>query len=122
MEEEEDGIVEVASSGGTSAARPIRSESRWVDGSEVDSAESPPWFDDLEEPTRTFSGSSGGSIRRRLGKKPKRVDSLDVEAMAVPGAHNHGHKVIRVRHSFLLQQLEIWVFFNRSGFDCLITY
>jgi hypothetical protein len=92
MQDEEDGIEEVASSGGASAARLVRSESRWVDGSEVDSAESPPWFDDSQEPSRTFSG--GSSIRRRLAKKPKRVDSLDVEAMSLPGAHNHDHKVL----------------------------
>ncbi|KAK6242047.1 hypothetical protein SCA6_007436 [Theobroma cacao] len=63
-------------------------ESRWVDGSEVDS-ESPPWslLDENE-------GKEGyGSLRRRLVKKPKRVDSFDVEAMEIAGAHGHRSKV-----------------------------
>lgn len=121
MQAEEDGIVEVASTGGASAARLVRSESRWVDGSEVDSAESPPWLDDEREPTRTFSG--GSSIRRRLGKKPKRVDSLDVEAMALPGAHNHDHKVLcRTLFIATIGNLSFF-FFTCSGFIyCLITW
>ncbi|XP_057774617.1 putative potassium transporter 12 [Salvia miltiorrhiza] len=60
---------------------------RWVDGSEVDS-ESPPW---------SLAGDEGGregygTVRRRLIKKPKRVDSFDVEAMEIAGAHGHHHK------------------------------
>lgn len=65
------------------------SESRWVDGSEVDS-ESPPWslMDENE-------GKEGyGTLRRRLVKKPKRVDSFDVEALEIAGAHGHHSKVI----------------------------
>lgn len=64
-------------------------EYRWVDGSEVDS-ESPPWslLDEHE-------GREGyGSLRRRLVKKPKRIDSFDVEAMSIAGAHTHHSKVI----------------------------
>ncbi|GJZ56715.1 hypothetical protein Tco_0612209 [Tanacetum coccineum] len=57
----------------------------WVDGSEVDS-ELPPWSllnDDNDE-----NRSEGyGSVRRRLVKKAKRVDSFDVEAMAFVGYH-----------------------------------
>lgn len=64
-------------------------DSRWVDGSEVDS-ESPPWSL-LDE----HDGTEGyGSLRRRLVKKPKRVDSFDVEAMSIAGAHDHHPKVI----------------------------
>ena len=82
---EEDGIQEAS-------ARLTRSESRWVDGSEVDS-ESPPLS--LEEGwSKMHEGSpGGGSFRRRLSKKPKRVDSLDVEAMGIASSHNHGPKV-----------------------------
>lgn len=67
---------------------------RWVDGSEVDS-ELPPWsiFEDRE------SVEASGSIRRRLIKKPKRVDSFDVEAMEIAGANPHHLKVIS--NSFL---------------------
>lgn len=76
------------------------SESRWVDGSEVDS-ESPPWsqFDDEKE-----EGKEGfGSLRRRLVKKPKRVDSFDVEALEISGARGHHSKVtiIQYNHCFL---------------------
>ncbi|CAN4110276.1 unnamed protein product [Withania somnifera] len=60
---------------------------RWVDGSEVDS-ESPPWslFGD-EEIKQGY-----GSVRRRLVKKPKRVDSFDVEAMEISVAYGTHHK------------------------------
>ncbi|PIN16866.1 hypothetical protein CDL12_10482 [Handroanthus impetiginosus] len=60
---------------------------RWVDGSEVDS-ESPPWSYVGDE-----EGREGyGTVRRRLVKKPKRVDSFDVEAMEIAGSHGHHNK------------------------------
>ncbi|KAF9673882.1 hypothetical protein SADUNF_Sadunf10G0070100 [Salix dunnii] len=70
-------------------------ESRWVDGSEVDS-ESPPWSL-LDE---NDSGQGYGSMRRRLVKKPKRVDSFDVEAMEIAGAHHHRSKGIDKHHHY----------------------
>ena len=75
-------------------------ESRWVDGSEVDS-ESPPWslLDENEDQ------EGYGSLRRRLVKKPKRVDSLDVEAMEIAGAHGHRSKVINLIVSISLRIL-----------------
>ena len=64
------------------------SESRWVDGSEVDS-ESPPWsLLDENEAREEY-----GSLRRRLVKKPRRVDSFDVDAMEIAGDHDHHAKV-----------------------------
>lgn len=62
------------------------SSGRWVDGSEVDS-DSPAWslFDESPESREGY----GGSVRRRLLKKPKRVDSFDVKAMEISGFHNH---------------------------------
>ena len=63
-------------------------ESRWVDGSEVDS-KSPPWSLGGDQDIR----EGYGSIRRRLVKKPKRVDSFDVEAMEIAGAHGYHEKV-----------------------------
>lgn len=95
---EGDGIEEISvrllgssASGGGGGGGVGRGESqRWVDGSEVDS-ESPPWslFGDEE-------GREGyGSVRRRLVKKPKRVDSFDVEAMEIAASHGHHHKVCK---------------------------
>lgn len=67
-------------------------EFRWVDGSEVDS-ESPPWS--LDDDASANKEDYGGSIRRRLIKKPKRVDSLDVESMEIAGSSGHHNKVKR---------------------------
>lgn len=67
------------------------SESRWVDGSEVDSESTPTWSL-LEEDERSVGGESVG-LRRRLKKKPKRVDSFDVEALGISDAHSNHAKV-----------------------------
>lgn len=69
-----------SSSGGSS-------ESRWVDGSEVNWDEVPVW------PKRDDGREGFGSVRRRLSKLPKRVDSFDVEAMEIAGTHAHHSKV-----------------------------
>ncbi|KAL9240931.1 hypothetical protein vseg_015096 [Gypsophila vaccaria] len=66
--------------------------SRWVNGSEVDSEETPSWPRMEEEEFRNRFGSGSGSVRRRLVKKPRRVDSFDVEAMEIVGAHGHHDK------------------------------
>lgn len=61
------------------------SDSRWVDGSQVETEIAPP----------SLRSSEGyGSLRRRLIKKPKRADSFDVEAMEIAGAYSHHSKVI----------------------------
>lgn len=79
IEESSTRLLGRSSSGGSS-------ESRWVDGSEVDWDEVPMWS--------KHDGKEGyGSIRRRLAKKPKRVDSFDVEAMEIAGTHGHHSKV-----------------------------
>lgn len=62
-------------------------ESRWVDGSEVEPEAS-------GVVGETEPGEGFGLVRRRLIKKPKRVDSLDVEAMEIAGAHGHGHSKV----------------------------
>lgn len=64
--------------------------SRWVDGSEVGSDETPPWSRWEGEDLKSRHGS--GSTRRRIGKKPRRVDSLDVEAMEIAGFYGHHNK------------------------------
>ncbi|OIV93082.1 hypothetical protein TanjilG_20744 [Lupinus angustifolius] len=62
------------------------SESRWVDGSEVDSMEAPPSW------SNEGSREGYGSLKRRLVKKPKRVDSFDVEAMEISRIQDHHSK------------------------------
>lgn len=124
----EEDVIEEAS------ARLTRSESRWVDGSEVDS-ESPPLS--LQEAWSTMhEGSpSGGSFRRRLSKKPRRVDSLDVEAMGIAASHKHGPKVRLLVHlrlssscSFLSRLGRIyslphvWIFFFLLVFFYLVCW
>lgn len=88
--EEEDKIEEssVRLLGSHSSGGGGGGESRWVDGSELDS-ESPPWSV-LEE---IGLRDGYGSMRRRLVKRPK-YDSLDVEAMEIAGASGHHAKVI----------------------------
>lgn len=78
-EEEEEGIVEEAA-----AVRLVRSESRWVDGSEIEGEERGAGSIGFEEEA---------SLRRRLWKKPKRLDSLNVEAMTIVGSHEHRKEV-----------------------------
>ncbi|KAG2702116.1 hypothetical protein I3760_06G075400 [Carya illinoinensis] len=84
--DEHDGIEEISVRVGSSASTG-GSDSRWVDGTELD-AELPsyPVLDEIE-------GRQGyGSLRRRLLKRPKRVDSFDGEAMEIAGAHGHNSK------------------------------
>ncbi|KAG8056605.1 hypothetical protein GUJ93_ZPchr0002g24742 [Zizania palustris] len=95
------------------AARPLvatRSggsrSTRWVNGSEVDSSESGTRSlgddrsvrlsvdEDASSAGGPLSRASSGAFRRRLGKRPKRMDSLDVESMSVSGAHGHSSKDI----------------------------
>ncbi|GFP96238.1 putative potassium transporter 12 [Phtheirospermum japonicum] len=90
---EEDGIEEsrvrlLGSSGSGGSGGAAGGSWRWVDGSEVDS-ESPQWSLGADE---EINREGFGSVRRRLMKKPKRVDSFDVEAMEIAGAHGHHMK------------------------------
>ncbi|KAK9108020.1 hypothetical protein Syun_024031 [Stephania yunnanensis] len=92
MGEEEEGIEESGS--GSGSVRLVRSESRWVDGSEVDSeSQSLPWSLMEEEGYRE---GRGGSLRRRLVKKPRRLDSFDVEAMSPYESHTHHAKDLSI--------------------------
>uniref|UniRef100_A0A166E9A8 Potassium transporter n=1 Tax=Daucus carota subsp. sativus TaxID=79200 RepID=A0A166E9A8_DAUCS len=86
---DDDGIEDGGSSVRLTGISVGAGESRWVDGSEVDS-ESPPWS--LDEDLSANKEDYGHSIRRRLIKKPKRLDSLDVEAMEIAGSHGHHNK------------------------------
>lgn len=77
------GLLRRCTTGGSTGS------TRWVDGSEVDSESSPSWslFGDEEIVKQGY-----GSVRRRLVKKPKRLDSFDVEAMEISVAHGSHHK------------------------------
>lgn len=54
-------------------------------------SQSPPWSL-LDENESRESRDGYGSVRRRLVKKPKRVDSFDVEAMEIAGFQDHHAK------------------------------
>ncbi|KAH9304043.1 hypothetical protein KI387_008447, partial [Taxus chinensis] len=65
----------------------VRTESRWVDGSEVQGD----WF--VDDDVSNNDNDRGENVRRpKLLKKAHRVDSFDVEAMEVAGAHNAHNK------------------------------
>ncbi|XVF84931.1 hypothetical protein PTKIN_Ptkin17bG0078700 [Pterospermum kingtungense] len=92
-------------------------ESRWVDGSEVDS-ESPPWslLDENEDK------GGYGSLRRRLVKKPKRVDSFDVEAMEIAGAHGHHPKDLSTWRTLALAFQTLGVVYGDMGTSPLYVF
>ncbi|KAJ6890748.1 hypothetical protein NC651_024299 [Populus alba x Populus x berolinensis] len=92
-------------------------ESRWVDGSEVDS-ESPPWSL-LDE---NDSGPGYGSMRRRLVKKPKRVDSFDVEAMEIAGAHHYHSKDLSIWQNLALAFQTLGVVYGDLGTSPLYVF
>ncbi|KAJ7943620.1 Potassium transporter [Quillaja saponaria] len=93
------------------------SESRWVDCSEVDS-ESPPWslLDENE------GRGAYGSIRRRLTKKPKRVDSFDVEAMEIATGHGHHSEDISMWRTLALAFQTLGVVYGDMGTSPLYVF
>ncbi|KAL3578240.1 hypothetical protein D5086_019744 [Populus alba] len=107
-----DGIVDGGGGGGGGVG-----ESRWVDGSEVDS-ESPPWSL-LDE---NDSGPGYGSMRRRLVKKPRRVDSFDVEAMEIAGAHHHHSKDLSIWQNLALAFQTLGVVYGDLGTSPLYVF
>ncbi|KAE8713537.1 Potassium transporter 7 [Hibiscus syriacus] len=92
-------------------------ESRWVDDSEVDS-ESPPW----SLPDENEAKQGYGSFRRRLVKKPKRVDSLDVEAMEIAGAHGHHPKELSTWSTLALAFQTLGVVYGDMGTSPLYVF
>ncbi|KAK8647629.1 hypothetical protein V6N13_121359 [Hibiscus sabdariffa] len=117
---EEDRIEEGSSSlrlrGRTSRGGGV-GESRWVDGSEVDS-ESPPLS--LLDENQDKQGY--GSFRRRLVKKPKRVDSLDVEAMEIAGAYGHQPKELSTWSTLALAFQTLGVVYGDMGTSPLYVF
>ncbi|KAJ6903395.1 LOW QUALITY PROTEIN: hypothetical protein NC651_020783 [Populus alba x Populus x berolinensis] len=92
-------------------------ESRWVDGSEVDS-ESPPWSLLDENDKR----QGYGSIRRRLVKKPNRVKPFDVEAMEIAGAHHHHSKDLSVWQTLAMAFQTLGVVYGDLGTSPLYVF
>lgn len=88
MEESSERLLGRKSSNGSTGGS---SESRWVDGSEVDWDDVPSWSKNHGNDSR----QGFGSIRRRLVKKPNRVDSFDVEAMEIAGTHGQ-HSLVNI--------------------------
>ncbi|KAE8701495.1 Potassium transporter 7 [Hibiscus syriacus] len=113
----EEDRIEEGSSSVRLRGRTHSSESRWVDGSEVDS-ESPPWslLDENEEK------QGYGSFRRRLVKKPKRVDSLDVEAMEIAGANAHHPKELSTWSMLALAFQTLGVVYGDMGTSPLYVF
>lgn len=106
--------------------------SRWVDGSEVDSSESAPsWSIEDERSAGGVSAEgasagasrvSSGTFRRRLGKRPRRVDSLDVEAMNVRGAHDHSTKEISMLSTAAMAFQTLGVVYGDMGTSPLYVF
>lgn len=92
-------------------------ESRWVDGTEVD-YEYPPWSLQANEEIR----EGYGSVRRRLIKKPKRVDSFDVEAMEISGAHGHHNKDVSTWRTLSLAFQTLGVVYGDVGTSPLYVF
>lgn len=94
--------------------------SRWVDGSEVGSDETPPWSRLEGEDLKSRHGS--GSTRRRIGKKPKRVDSLDVEAMEIAGSYGHHNKELSPWYTLALAFQTLGVVYGDMGTSPLYVF
>ncbi|XP_043726113.1 putative potassium transporter 12 isoform X3 [Telopea speciosissima] len=97
--------------------RLVRSESRWVDGSEVDSESTQTSLfeeDQLRE--------NHGSIRRRLVKKPKRVDSFDVEAMSIANSHDQHSKDLSIWGTLGLAFQTLGVVYGDMGTSPLYVF
>ncbi|KAL0421343.1 UNVERIFIED_CONTAM: putative potassium transporter 12 [Sesamum latifolium] len=122
---EEDGIEEASvsllgssGSGGRSGGGGGGGESwRWVDGSEMDS-EPPPWALFGDEEVR----EGYGSVRRRLVKKPKRVDSFDVEAMEIADKHSHHKKDVSLWGTLALGFQTLGVVYGDMGTSPLYVF
>ncbi|KAG2643191.1 hypothetical protein PVAP13_2KG316002 [Panicum virgatum] len=107
---------------------------RWVDGSEVDSSESAAFSlgDERSGETVSAEGSaaatgpasrvSSGTFRRRLGKRPRRVDSLDVEAMSVRGAHGHSSKELTMLSTIAMAFQTLGVVYGDMGTSPLYVF
>ncbi|KAI4304956.1 hypothetical protein MLD38_040410 [Melastoma candidum] len=92
-------------------------ETRWVDGSEVG----------LESPEQSFlreddSREGYDLMRKRLAKKPRRVDSFDVEAMEVAGAGHHRSKDLPLNVTLGLAFQTLGVVYGNLGTSPLYVF
>ncbi|ONK69454.1 uncharacterized protein A4U43_C05F23050 [Asparagus officinalis] len=62
------------------------------------------------------------TLRRRFGKRPKRVDSLDVEAMGIADALKHGHKDLSVWHTVAMAFQTLGVVYGDMGTSPLYVF
>ncbi|KAK3223287.1 hypothetical protein Dsin_010312 [Dipteronia sinensis] len=92
-------------------------ESRWVDGSEVDSEPAPEFS--VEE---TGSKDGYGSVRRRLVKRPNRLNSLDVEAMEIAAAQGHHSKDVSIWYTLALAFQTLGVVYGDMGTSPLYVF
>lgn len=107
------GLLKRSTTGGSGGS------TRWVDGSEVDS-ETPPWLLFADE---EINREGYGSVRRRLVKKPKRVDSFDVEAMEISVAHSsHNKKEVSLLSTLSLAFQTLGVVYGDLGTSPLYVF
>ncbi|XP_049935078.1 putative potassium transporter 12 isoform X1 [Nymphaea colorata] len=97
--------------------RLVQSETRWVDGSEIDS-ESSKWSAE----DATMRDSELGGVRRRLTKKPKRIDSFDVEAMGITSYNAHHKKDPSYWHLITLAFQTLGVVYGDMGTSPLYVF
>lgn len=93
------------------------SDSRWVDGTQVETEIAPPSL-------RSDNGGSEGygSLRRRLIKTPKRADSFDVEAMEIAGAYSHHSKDCSMWSTLALAFQTLGVVYGDMGTSPLYVF
>ncbi|GAB2214224.1 hypothetical protein Drorol1_Dr00018565 [Drosera rotundifolia] len=118
MDDEEEDVIEESSVRLVGSANGL-GDSRWVDGSEVDSEYAATWSQFDED---TESGRSYRSLRRRLVKKPRRVDSFDVEAMEIADAHAHRSKEPSTWHTLALAFQTLGVVYGDLGTSPLYVF
>ncbi|KAF3779889.1 hypothetical protein EJ110_NYTH40323 [Nymphaea thermarum] len=97
--------------------RLVQSETRWVDGSEIDS-ESSKWSAE----DAIMRDSELGGVRRRLTKKPKRIDSFDVEAMGITSYNAHHKKDPSYWHLITLAFQTLGVVYGDMGTSPLYVF
>ncbi|MED6143656.1 putative potassium transporter 12, variant 3 [Stylosanthes scabra] len=118
--EESSGSVRLLGRKGSNSSGGSNESSRWVDGSEVvDWDEVPPWSKLHDSDGREGYGTT---IRRRLVKKPKRVDSFDVEAMEIGGAHGQHTKDMSLWPTLLLAFKTLGVVYGDMGTSPLYVF
>ncbi|CAA6670072.1 unnamed protein product [Spirodela intermedia] len=100
-------------------------ETRWVDGSEVDSASPPSYLvGDGEEDSDLWERSEGERmpLRRRLIRKVKRADSFDKEAMGIGDDHKYRQKDLSVWETLAMAFQTLGVVYGDLGTSPLYVF